>query len=322
MQQIQSFEDFAGWAAEKVYPWQIPSRIHQLVYRYLSFEQLSDRLEDLPQQFITPRPRPWAAIDWHDLDRTQVVGMPLEIFLNAIVGAVAVETPIREYASVSWHYLEQLHAQMATFVGGTFDEHDQLIELGLWEKEERQHGPALSKIYSQLTGEKLVVQAKSVKRYQPSDDPREDLFRHGLHRVITEYGATCLYLWLIAHSTGTLQQVLAELLQDEINHMTKFWGFGMWAYPDSYGERIGQSLQACLLSRQSSQSLAPSEASTIRSTVELIRTFGRVMELMNWSTWPVMNQAEVVYTFAYVLNHLLRWTNTLTREYLVQVFGD
>ena len=42
----------------------------------------------------------------------------------------------------------------------------------------------------------------------------------------------CLYLWLMSHTTGTLQQVRGELLQDEINHLTKFWGMGMWLYPD------------------------------------------------------------------------------------------
>jgi hypothetical protein len=324
MQSLHPLEAVISWANPNPQFWQMPSRIYALIDHFLAFDHLCDRLEDLPRQFVNPQPRPWAAIAWHSVDATQVAGLPLSVFLSAIAGAVTVETPIRGYASVSWQYLVQLHPPMSKFVGGVFDEHQNLIEPGMWEKEERQHSPALSKIYAQLSGKKLMVTPKSVKGYQSSENPREDLFCHGLHRVMTEYGATSLYLWLMAHSTGALQQVLGEILRDEINHMTKFLGFGLWAYPDSYGERIRRTLLNCLRSHLlSNQSAAAAlqHTSHIRSTIELTRTFRRVMDLVDWSTWNYLHRLELIYTFSRVLQQMLSWSNTLTRDYLEQIFG-
>jgi hypothetical protein len=39
-------------------------------------------------------------------------------------------------------------------------------------------------------------------------------------------------------TTDTLQQILGELLEDEINHLTKFWGMGMWLYSNSAKQLI------------------------------------------------------------------------------------
>lgn len=313
---MQSVEVTSTWTGAK------PATAHALIRRYLSHQQLHDRLVDLPQQFHHPQPRAWARIDWQTIDHNQVIGLPLDLFLGVIAGAAAVETPIRGYASVSWRYLEMLHPQMATFVGGTFDQYGQLIEPGMWEKEERQHTPALTKIYTQLTGKQLIVQAKSVKDYQPAGNPREDLFRHGLHRIMTEYGATCLYLWLMTHTTGPLHQALAELLQDEINHMTKFWGFGLWAYPDSYLQRILESLRRCLLSRSLIQPHDITRRSAhVRSTIELAHTFTQVMASLNWSTWNLSHKVEVIYIFTCVLMQMLWWSKSITRHQLQQLFG-
>ena len=77
----------------------------------------------------------------------------------------------------------------------------------------------------------IINQQREVKNYQQRVNPDQDLYKHGLHRVTTEYSAVCLYIWLMSHATGTTQQVLAELLQDEVNHLTRFWGMGMWLYP-------------------------------------------------------------------------------------------
>ena len=47
---------------------------------------------------------------------------------------------------------------------------------------------------------------------------------------------------ILTQTTGALQQVLRELLIDEINHMTKFWGFGCWAYPEASVVQTGWML--------------------------------------------------------------------------------
>ena len=284
-------------------------RIKYLTASYLSYAELGDRLQDLPIQFNNPQPRPWQAIDWQSIELGQIIGINPEVFLSVILGSIDTEAPIRSYTQTSKQYLDALHPQLARFVGGTVAENGSLLELGLWEKEERQHTPALIKIYTQLTGKKVVPTPRAVRQYQPSEDPYTDLYRHGLHRVATEYGATCLYLWLMAHTTGQLQIVLEELVKDEINHMAKFWGFGVWAFPDTSLLKIGRTLikQRPIYSKSRSS---------------LLGTLRRMSNVLNWQHWSSSNRATFTFTCIYILNHLWGWSKSLKPEYLQELFGE
>ncbi|MBD2355424.1 ferritin-like domain-containing protein [Tolypothrix sp. FACHB-123] len=287
--------------------WQIQHRIHSLIDNYLAAAKLQERLQDLPLQFTNPQPRPWKPINWQAINRNQIIGIKPEVFLSILIGAMDTEAPIRGYTQTSRQYLEKLHPQMARFVGGIVGEDGELQEIGLWEKEERQHTPALIKVYTQLTGEKITPKHRSVRGYIPTDNPHEDLYRHGLHRVATEYGATCLYLWLMAHTTDALADVLEELAKDEINHMTKFWGFGVWAFPDTGLIRVGSTLI-----KTRSQSYKRNN---------LMRTLGRMMATLNWNAWTFTNKVTLLYTFTYAMHRLWTWHNSLTPEYLNNLLG-
>ncbi|MEH2202440.1 ferritin-like domain-containing protein [Nostoc sp.] len=299
-------EDLAGQSYPNPNYLQTQHRIRSLIDRYIAVEQLHDRLQDLPIQFANPQPRPWKHIDWQTINRNQIIGLDAEVFLSILIGAMDTEAPIRGYTQTSRQYLEKLHPQMARFVGGTVGEDGELLELGLWEKEERQHTPALIKVYTQLTGEKITPKLRTVRSYLPTDDPHEDLYRHGLHRIATEYGATCLYIWLMAHTTGALQDVLEELAQDEINHMTKFWGFGVWTFPDTGLMRIGRTL-------------IKTRSQTYQRN-NLMRTLRRMMGTLNWNAWSLTNKTTLFFTFAYTMHRLWSWNNTLTPKYLQDLF--
>lgn len=304
--------DLAGRLDRPVRYRQTLDRINFLLDRYLSLEKLSDRLQDLPVQFANPQPRPWKSIDWQAIDRHQIVGIDFDVFLAIVAGAMDTEAPIRGYTQTSRQYLQNIHPQMARFVGGTASADGSLLELGLWEKEERQHTPALLKIYSQLSGQKIAPTCHQVRGYQPTADPHEDLYRHGLHRVATEFGATCLYLWLMAHTTRSLQVILEELAQDEINHMTKFWGFGVWAFPDTSIWRIGGTLVQTLKLHSSDRSNHGS----------LIRTWRRMMQVLHWQSWSLTNKATFFYTCTLALKRLWGWSHSLTADDLQALFGD
>ncbi|WGV26351.1 ferritin-like domain-containing protein [Halotia branconii] len=300
-------DDLAGQSLTQVGYFHKQRRIRAFVDHYLADEKLRDRLRDLQIQLENPQPRPWKNIDWKAINRDQIIGIAPEIFLSILVGTIDTEAPIRGYTQTSRQYLEKLHPQMARFVGGTVDENSDLLELGLWEKEERQHTPALIKVYTQLTGEKISPNPRTVRGYLPTDDPYEDLYRHGLHRVATEYGATCLYIWLMAHTTGALQDVLEELAQDEINHLTKFWGFGVWAFPDTSMIQIGQTL------------LKTRSPNYQRNN--LLRTLRRMMKTLNWSSWTLSNKVTFIFTFIYAMHRLWNWNNSLTPKYLQGLLG-
>ena len=299
----QPMMDLAGEVCFRPNFFQTKKRINYLIDRYLSYEVLCDRLEDLPQQFSNPQPRQWSTIKWEDIHPAQVIGLELDIFLSILKGALDTEAPTRDYTQTSRQYLEPIHPSMAKFVGGMVDENEAIVELGLWEKEERQHTPALTKLYQQLGGQKITPSAKKAKCYQAWSNPYQDLYKHGLHRVMTEYGAACVYLWLMSHTTGTTQQVLGELLQDEINHLTKFWGMGMWLYPDGVKHLIRYLLS------QIHTILPVSYETTIKSQANITSTFQRMMSVLNWQAWSILHQGELIYTFIWILKRMGNWSS-------------
>ena len=302
--------DLAGEVCFRPSFFQTKTRINYLINEYLNINELCDRLEDFPQQFKNPQPRQWSTIDWQDINPEQVIGIELDIFLSIIKGALDTEAPIRGYTQTSRQYLEPIHPNMAKFVGGVVSKDGSIVELGLWEKEERQHTPALLKIYQQLSQQKIIPQQKEAKTYKPWQNPYQDLYKHGLHRIATEYSAVCLYLWLMSHTTGTTQQVLGELLQDEVNHLTKFWGMGMWLYPDSAEQLIKYLLQ------EINTILPVFYKSELKSKSNLPSTFWRMMSVLNWQSWSILSRGELIYTFIYTLKPMWHWSSQLTPEYL------
>ncbi len=280
--------------------------INPLVDTYLKLDCLHDRIQDLSQQFIAPKPRRWASIDWQSINSHQIIGIEPELFLAILKGSIDTEAPISGYTQTSRQYLAPIHPQMAKFVGGAIDEVGSLHR-GLWELEECRHTPALLAIYRQLSGEKIKPTVKQARPYQPTDCASRDLYRHGLHRILTEYGATCLYLWLMGHSTGMLRQILGELVTDEVNHLTKFWGFGVWLYPQPQGSRFIYSCQQLLSHRSHGNNL--------------LKTYRRMMSVLHWHEWKWQHRREIIYTFYLVMHQLLIWHQTLSIADLEHLFG-
>jgi hypothetical protein len=304
--------DSAGNCTPQPNLWQTQQRLQTLIQTYLSADVLCDRLCDLPTQFQAPKPRPWKRLEWHSINASQIVGIDPLVFIAILAGSADTEEPIRGYTQTSRQYLAPLYPDMAKFVGGVADNCGTLVELGLWEREERQHAPALQKLYTQLTGLKLRLVSHTPRPYQPTDNPQVDLYYHGLHRIATEYGATCLYLWLMAHTTGPLQSVLEELLLDEINHMTKFWGFGLWAYPDASGFKVLQTLSYSAI-----QKLWKTDQHS-----SLLHTLKRMTQTLHWEAWSFNNKTSFLWTFGIALHQLSTWSHSLTPEYLQKLFGD
>ncbi|MEM8805297.1 MAG: ferritin-like domain-containing protein [Cyanobacteria bacterium P01_G01_bin.38] len=309
---LNTSTDLAGPLIIRLNYGQIQTRINHLVMEYLAIAILQSRIEDLPDQLISPQPRAWGRIEWDAIAPTHIIGIQPDVFIKVLEGTINTEAPIRGYTQASRQYLEHFYPLMARFVGGHFSETGDMIELGLWEKEERRHTPALSRVYKQLTGQTPPISPHSARPYKPSSDYVQDLYRHGLHRIATEYGATCLYLWMMAHTTGALQSVLAELLIDEINHMTKFWGFGLWAYPDSSFFKVGQTLFSALQEKWRNPQIQGS----------LLHTLGRMTKELSWAEWSFTNQASLMYTFGRVMYQLLQWHQRLTADYLRELLGE
>jgi hypothetical protein len=285
---------------------------HRSIASHLSLTQLNHSLAELPQQFQQPTIRPWQKIDWRSIDRSQIHGIKLEVFLAVLQGSMDTEAPIRGYTQTSRQYLENLYPQMAIYIGGTHNDQGRLTKPGLWEKEERQHTPALIKIYRQLSGHSPVIDPHTVRDYQPTDNRDHDLFKHGLHRTATEFAAGCLYLWLMAHTSGSLRQVLQEIATDEINHATRFWGFGIWAYPQASWRSI-----IITLVQTANRRLTYSDSKS-----GLLGTIQRMTNVMGWPHWTWQNRASFTWISLQALWQMLRWSRQLDRQHLNNLFGQ
>jgi hypothetical protein len=232
-------------------------------------------------------------------------------FCAILAGAIDTEAPIRGYTQSSRQYLAHHHRAMAQYVGGQVDAAGRVVTVGLWEREEKRHTPTLIKLHRQLSGQKPTVVPHSARPYRPSGHPRQDLYRHGLHRIATEYGATALYLWLMAHCTGATRQVLAQLLIDEISHTVRFWGYGRWAYPETSLAAMGHTLAIALVEKIHRPSTQGS----------LLHTLRRMQGELAWSQWRWHHRLTFLYTLDQVMRRLWQWSATLSPADLNDLFG-
>lgn len=294
--------DLAGYCHPEPTYFQTRQRFNYLVDRYLSPNVLSDRLTDLPAQFKNPHQRLWERCDWKAISSEQIVGVDPAFFISLIVASAEVEAPVRTYAETTRGYLESVHPDMTRFISGSYNEAGELIEVGIWEKEERQHSPIFCRLYQQLTGEKLTPKENSVAALSHEASPTEALYTHAIRRITTEWSAVSLYLWLMAHSTGALQQAIAQPLQDEVNHLAKFWGMTRWGFGDHTPNRLMN------MTAQLSDMFGHHEGE--RSTS------GDILQL-GYLQYGI----ELSYGFTRVLRQLCKWNTNLQPTLLVALFG-
>jgi hypothetical protein len=295
--------DRAGYCYPNPNYFQIRARINYLIEQYCSLNVLSNQLQDLPTQFTTPHQRAWDPINWKAIASHQIVGIDPKLFLAVIAGAVEIESPIRAYSLESWNYFQGVHTQMANFMGGTRDPNCEVVEVSIWEREERQHAPVFSKIYQKLSGETLQPKPNTVMEFHPTANPLTEVYQHIVNRISTEWAAVSVYLWLMAHSTGELQNAIAQPLQDEISHLAKFWGFSCWAFGDSIFARVvnASSYLLSLLKHHQGERSNSYQISQIKSLVHVV---------------------ELGFTFARVIAQLHRWNGNLKSDHLELLFGD
>lgn len=342
---IASPSDLAGPLWPQPNLWHTRSRINTLVDRYLSVAALSDRLNDLPHQLAHPTVRPWPSLEWNAIHPSQIIGLSPETFQHILLGIINTELPIQGYSQTSRQYLTPVHPGLAYFVGGQINAAGKRTEKGLWQREEQRHGPALMRVYRLLSGHQPPINPHQPRAYCPTTTPHDDLYRHGMHRVATEYSATCLYIWLMAHTTGPLQQVFLELVKDEMNHMVKFWGFGVWLFPQkNWGAMVWQVIGRQLLSLVPKLGRSPlpvhplphptsippsSPAPTFQAEAvdmgfmpRMLHTLRRMRQELAWHQWSWHHRWEFFYTFIRIMQRLQTWHHTLTPTYLAQLLGN
>ncbi|MDJ0704372.1 MAG: hypothetical protein QNJ46_13895 [Leptolyngbyaceae cyanobacterium MO_188.B28] len=93
----------------------------------------------------------------------------------------------------------------------------------------------------------------------------------------------------MAHSTGALQQAIAQPLQDEVNHLAKFWGMTRWGFADPDWHRFTTMATQFLDMFNHHQEDRPGseeivQVANLRYGIELVYIFTRVLgQLHNWN---------------------------------------
>ena len=90
----------------------------------------------------------------------------------------------------------------------------------------------------------------------------------------------------------SIDLAFGELLEDEINHLIKFWGMGMWLYPDGTEQLIRYLLSQIHTILPVSYEFQ--RRSSIKSTLE------RMMLVLNWQSRSVLSRGELIYTFIWI----------------------
>ena len=105
-------------------------------------------------------------------------------------------------------------------------------------------------------------------------------------------------------------EVFQEILQDEINHLTKFWGFGLWLYPNKNTISIVANEGKL-------------DANCYRNYMSrLISTFRRMMIVLHWNSWRSIDKIELIYTFICVFQQMRSWSNSMNTGNLQQIFDS
>ena len=95
---------------------------------------------------------------------------------------------------------------------------------------------------------------------------------------------------------------IAQPLQDEVNHLSKFWGMTYWGFRDSIPLRIMRNTQSLIQLTQHHQDE---------------RTAGQdLLKLRN-----LKYMTEIGFTFTRVMSQLCRWHGHLRIDALEELFG-
>jgi hypothetical protein len=103
-----------------------------------------------------------------------------------------------------------------------------------------------------------------------------------------------------------LQLAIAQLLQDEINHLAKFWGFSRWAFGSSAIEHLKASM-GDIVGLVKHHKRDRTNGQEILSITQLASQLPRAVELG--------------FAFARVMVRIHTWDAELSYSYLKHLFG-
>jgi hypothetical protein len=111
----------------------------------------------------------------------------------------------------------------------------------------------------------------------------------------------------MAHSTGALQQAIAQPLQDEVNHLAKFWGFSRWAFAVPFWQQCNDVSKYLF--------------SIIRYQKQE-RTHGQDLVQKSIATDELVHGIEVIFVFTRIIVRFREWQPELSNSFLHHLLGS
>ncbi|MGI0491050.1 hypothetical protein ACN4EG_04490 [Alkalinema pantanalense CENA528] len=245
------------------------ARITTLLDRYLSSEQLSYHLTHFTEPAEYAYSCPWKATPLHVSN--QVIGIDRELFVQVLTSLMQVEPISDECVSA---YLEE------------------------WLQ--------TTKITKSLPPIAPDIQT-ALKELLDLDYFANDLSQQLYHRITHTGSAISIYFWLMAHSTGDLQQAIVHLLQSEIYQLARVWGLSRWALGGKFLVQLQRLQQEFLTPFDQAHEPSPDQAQDQTSSGEPIHSSSASIPLLQRLPMTI----ELTFTFLQVMVRLQEWNRQL-----------
>ncbi len=286
---------------------QIRERINYLVKKYLSAGVLYSHVHNFYLSLKTPYNKSHhQPIDWQKINLDLVAGISDDLFIDKIIGAAKLEMQSYDFDVEIQAYLQAVNPQITCFLENSLpisSPQSKFIINKVNRIDECQESSLFRKIYKKLTGNELKIQKNAVNNHKFKNNLKEEIYNNVLNHILNEWNAISIYIWLMAHSTGELQKIIVQPLQNEIHYLAKFWSISYWAFKDSFI----YSLQK-----------------RTKNITDFIQTHEQIQSKKENQTLELdhaLHFVEVTFTFTSVMMQLYQWHKTLEDIYLENLFA-
>ncbi len=283
---------------------QTRERVNYLIRHYLSAGILYSHLHNFYTSLKTPYSRHHhQSLNWQNINFKQVIGVSNDLFINKIISAAKLEMKCHDSETEIRAYLQAVNPRISCFLESISPpSKPKSIFDRTSRRKEYKKSDLFRKIYQRLTANELNIQYGSVKTYKLKGHLKEEIYNNALNNIVDQWNAISTYIWLMAHSTGELQELMLQPLQNEVNYLVKFWSISYWAFSHSFISSLQKRTQKLtdLIRREEKQEKHKNEILELNSALHFV---------------------EVTFTFTSVMMQLYQWHKTLDDTYLENLFA-
>ncbi len=225
------------------------TRMSELIKKEMQAETLDQYLWSFSgfhhqPQIANYRQRAWNKVSLSEIEPSMVKEMSVEEFVKILIFSMEVEDPTIDYQYESGKAFQKLLPRLGRFMGKDEFQKQASEENGFkacesaWCAEEIRHGNIFANIVERLTGKK--PSRDNPNQAVPYGSDIESALKHLGTRQTYEWNASSAYFLLLAHSTGALHEAIANVMRDEVKHLTIMSAANDYIYGNRPWHRFGR----------------------------------------------------------------------------------